>query len=91
MADLDQRTSSADNNAQLFLKLASQGTFDRFISLDLATGKLPQTSLMLGIGTTGDEDFATVVTHDGSGDVYACHGFNSSSPAICHALKAGHW
>ena len=88
---LDQRPSGIHGDAQFFLQLSAQRGFDRFVGLDLAAGKLPQTTLMLGVGTAGDKDFATAVTNDGGGDVYAFHGFNSSSPAFCHALKAGHW
>ena len=91
MANLDQRPRSINDDAQLFVQLASQCRFDRFVSLDLATGKLPQAALMLSVGTAGDKNFAGTVTDDGSGDVDAFHGFNSSSPAFCHALKAGHW
>ncbi|MNO00748.1 hypothetical protein D3C81_2206990 [compost metagenome] len=73
------------------MQLTSQRGFNCFVSLDLAAGEFPKTALMLRVGAAGDEDFAIVVTNDRSGDVYAFHGFNSSSPAFCQALKAGHW
>ncbi|MNL31532.1 hypothetical protein D3C87_1533250 [compost metagenome] len=91
VANLDQRASRVDHDAQLFLKLASQRGLHRFVGLDLATGKLPQAALVLGIGTAGDQDLAAVVTDNGSRYVYSFHRSISSSPAFCQALKAGHW
>ena len=73
------------------MELASQGGFDGFVGLDLATGKLPQTALMLGVGTAGNEDLATAIADDSGGYVYSFHCPISSRPAFCQALKAGHW
>nr|BFE94690.1 hypothetical protein GCM10020185_52260 [Pseudomonas brassicacearum subsp. brassicacearum] len=54
---LDQRPGGIDDNTQLFMKFAGQGGFDGFIGLDLATGELPQATLVLGVGPSGDQDF----------------------------------
>ncbi|MNT76062.1 hypothetical protein D3C72_2150220 [compost metagenome] len=91
MTDLDQRASRADHNPQLFMELTGERGFNRLVGLDLATGKLPQAALVLGIGTSGNQDIAAAITDDGGGDMDSFHLCNSSSPAFCQALNAGHW
>ncbi|MOA12951.1 hypothetical protein D3C78_1329770 [compost metagenome] len=89
--DLDQRARRIDHDAQLFMELTGQCGFDRLVGLDLAPGKLPQATLVLGIGTAGDKDLAVVITDNGGGYMNSFHRSISSSPAFCQALNAGHW
>ncbi|MNR22863.1 hypothetical protein D3C85_1398410 [compost metagenome] len=91
MPDLDQRARRADHDAQFLMEFAGQCGFDRLVGLDLAPGKLPQATLVLRIGTAGDQDLATAIADDGGGDMDSLHFSNSSSPAFCQALNAGHW
>ncbi|MNG01262.1 hypothetical protein D3C84_842310 [compost metagenome] len=70
---LDQRARHADHDAQLFMEFAGQGNFNGFVVLDLATWKLPQPTLMLGIGTAGDENLAAAIADDGGGYVHSLH------------------
>ncbi|MNE14854.1 hypothetical protein D3C80_1077490 [compost metagenome] len=91
VVDLDQRPRGSDDNAQLFVQLAGQGDINRLAILDLTARKLPQTTLMLGIGATGNQDSAIRTANDRCGYMYAFHPSRSARPAFCQAWKAGHW
>ncbi|MOA03497.1 hypothetical protein D3C78_1230070 [compost metagenome] len=91
MVNRDQRPCSRDHNPQLFVQFAGQRNLHGFALLDLAAGKLPQSTLMLGISTASDQDLATGITDDGGGYMNSFHRPASSRPAFCQTLKAGHW
>jgi hypothetical protein len=88
--NLDQRSRDVDDNAQLFVQLATKSRFNGLASFDLATGN-SHSPLMLGVGTASDENLAAAITDNGGGYMYSFHRLISSSPAFCQALKAGHW
>ncbi len=89
--DLDQRTRRRHQDAQLFLQFTCERGLDGFALLDLAARKLPEAALMLSVGTSGNQYTAVSATNDGGGHMNSFHDQDSSRPACCQRLKAGHW
>ena len=91
MLHLDQRPRGGNGNAQLFLQFTVQGRGHAFTRLHLAAGELPQSTLMLLIGTLGQQDVAIGTTNHCRRYMYSLHHEGSSRAACNHRWKAGHW
>ena len=88
---LDQRPRGGNGNAQLFLQFTVQGRGHAFTRLHLAAGELPQSTLMLLIGTLGQQDVAIGTANHCRRYMYSLHHEGSSRAACNHRWKAGHW
>ena len=90
MLHLDQGTRGAHHDPQLFVQFAGKRGRHRLALFDLASGKFPQTALVLGIGATRNQDLAAGITDDCCRYMDSFHRTTSSKPAFCQAWKAGH-
>ncbi len=81
VAHLDQRLRRGNDDAQLLQQLTRQRRLDALISLDLAAGKFPQSSLVFVERTLCDKHARVGATNDGCGYMDSFH-FRTSCRAL---------
>ena len=81
MLDLDQGTRGAHHDPQLFVQFAGQRGLHRLALLDLASGKFPQTALVLVLRAPGDQDASIGTPNHRCCDMNALHPFTSCNAA----------
>ena len=85
MEDMFRRTISTHRHPppQLLQQLTCQRRLDALVCLDLATGKLPQSTLMLVERSLGDQHALINATNDGCSDMDSFHFRTSCRALLC--------
>ncbi len=90
VTDLDQRPRPGNLDAQFLTQFTPERARHGFARFHLATGKLPEPTLMLGFGASRNQDPPIAPADDGCCHMDPLHPARSARPAWRHAWKAGH-
>ena len=69
LGDADKGRANPDLDAELFVQLADQRRFGRFVGLDLTARKFPQAGQVAALGAPRQQDAAEGVADDAGNDV----------------------